>query len=358
MSQLVDGNPPPFYMNGNRATFLRANVQCTNPTVLWQQEATLEWIKEFDVNSSFLLPSTMSELRLGTLIEQDFVNPASFKRMLSTRLERCYRHLAERHCICAATYCSSDYLSLSMLNHLNKQVDLIFYLDESRTIPESPNRINSSLSPDLHTAFCSAVAIRDLETAIQCVDRAVEKLRCDMPSPMFAREKLNQFLWDFISLCGSKNVQTMPLWVDDSRISPMRESIIRIIRAAFSSDVVQESTSPMDELIRRIEANPGLTISIDQAAQEINFSRSHFCRLFRQQTGMSFTKFLTQKRIALACELLCKTGMRVDKIAETVGIGNAWYFKKLFEKEMGMTVEAYMVEKGKASDAIPDQKTD
>lgn len=183
--------------------------------------------------------------------------------------------------------------------------------------------------------------MHDVDAAVACVDRAVGKLRSDMPAPDFAREALSRFLWEFASVVGSRTDRPCSLRVDDSRISALRNSIVSIIRNTLSTDLDGSPDSPLVELIRRIEANPGLPISIDQAAREINFSRSHFCRLFRQQTGQSFTAFLTQKRIAMACELLKKTGMRVDEISESVGIGNTWYFKKIFQKQMGMSVEEW-----------------
>ncbi|MCI8442875.1 MAG: helix-turn-helix transcriptional regulator [Provencibacterium sp.] len=342
--QLAEGNPPPFYMNGNRATLLRADVLCTKPSAFWQQDAAWEWIQEFGVHNSFLLPGADDILHLGAIVEQDFINAASFKVMLHTRLERCYSRLRELNCICAACHCSSDFLSRSTLHHLDNQAELIFYLNDSQTIPDLPRRLNSTLPAELYTEFCSAAATRDTELAVHCVDRATEKLRTDMPAPNFAKAKLNRFLWEFASVMGSQGDHCRLLMVDVSHIDAMRDSIVEIIRSTLACKESIQSVSPLEELIHRIETNPGLSISIDQAAEEINFSRSHFCRLFRQQTGLSFTAFLTQKRIALACDLMRKTGMRIDEISDTVGINNTWYFKKLFQKETGMRAEDWIAE--------------
>lgn len=340
--QLQDGRPPQFYMNGNRAVLLRANVLCTQPVNFWQQDAAWEWIQEFGMTNSFLFDSPGSILRLGTIVEQDFVNAASFKRMLSARLDRLYERMEKFHCICAATSCSSDYLSLSVLHHLDNRVELVFYLDSSQTIPDSSNRRNASLPDQLYSEFCSAVATRDVDSAVGCIDRAVEKLCSDMPPPNLARNKLTRFLWEFISIFGSRNEPFASMDIDESRICTIRDSIVNILRTTMASADSAPSSSPLSELISRIEANPGLPINIDQAAEETNFSRSHFCRLFRQQTGLSFNAFLTQKRIAMACDLLKKTGMRIDEISDSIGIGNTWYFKKLFQKETGLTVENWM----------------
>ncbi len=339
--RLVSGDPPQFYMNGNRAMLLRANVLCTGSGLLWRQDAAWAWIQEFGVTNTFLFPSSGSELHLGAIVEQDYINATSYKHMLNGQLNRFYRQLAELNCVCAATYCSSDYLSLSVLHHLDHLVELVFYLDECQTLSDSAHRANTLPPPQLYGEFCTATAVHDVDAAVACVDRAVGKLRSDMPAPDFAREALSRFLWEFASVVGSRADHPCSLRVDDSHIGALRNSIVSIIRNTLSADLDGSPDSPLVELIRRIEANPGLPISIDQAAREINFSRSHFCRLFRQQTGQSFTEFLTQKRIAMACELLKKTGMRVDEISESVGIGNTWYFKKIFQKQMGMSVEGW-----------------
>lgn len=344
--QLMDGTPPTFYMNGNRATLLRANVLCTQQkqNILWQYEAASEWIQEFGTANTFIFESSGSELRLGAIVEQDYVNTASFKRMLASRLERFYERMSKMNCVCVATHCSSDYLSLSVLHHLDNLADLVFYMDECQTILDSTNRFNASFPAQLYSEFCSAVAVRDVSTAVVCIDRAVLKLRNDLPSPNFARSKLGRFIWEFASVIGSRSDQDVLTRLDDSHITFIRDTIVNLIRSTLSAASSTPSASPLDELIRRIEANPGIPINIDQAAEEINFSRSHFCRLFRQQTGLSFTAFLTQKRIAMACDLLKKTGMRIDEISDIVGISNTWYFKKLFQKEIGIPVEDWIVQ--------------
>lgn len=353
MLQLMDGKPPSFYMNGNRATLLRANVLCLQPTALWQQEATWVWIHEFGAANTFLFESEPGQLRLAAMIEQDYVNTASFKRMLNTQLEHCYSQFSAMNCVCVATHCSSDYLSLSMMHMLDSIADLVFYMNECQTLPASPTRLNASFPSQLFSEFCSAVAMRDSSGAIACIDRAVVKLRNDLPDPNFARAKLSRFIWEMASVLGSHSDQEILTSLDDSHIRPLRDSIVALIRSALASEVAVQPASPLDALIHRIEVNPGLPINIDQAAEEINFSRSHFCRLFRQQTGQSFTAFLTQKRINRACELLKKTSMRVDEVSDIVGISNSWYFKKLFQKETGVSVEDW-ISQNRNNDAPPD----
>ena len=81
--RLVSGDPPQFYMNGNRAMLLRANVLCTGSGLLWRQDAAWAWIQEFGVTNTFLFPSSGSELHLGAIVEQDYINATSYKHMLN-----------------------------------------------------------------------------------------------------------------------------------------------------------------------------------------------------------------------------------------------------------------------------------
>ena len=292
--RLVSGDPPQFYMNGNRAMLLRANVLCTGSGLLWRQDAAWAWIQEFGVTNTFLFPSSGSELHLGGdrraglhqrhLLQAHAHRPAEPVLPPAGRVELRVRgnvlQFGLPELICAAP---SDHL-----------VELVFYLDECQTLSDSAHRANTLPPPQLYGEFCTATAVHDVDAAVACVDRAVGKLRSDMPAPDFAREALSRFLWEFASVVGSRADHPCSLRVDDSHIGALRNSIVSIIRNTLSADLDGSPDSPLVELIRRIEANPGLPISIDQAAREINFSRSHFCRLFRQQTGQSFTEFLTQ----------------------------------------------------------------
>ena len=45
-------------------------------------------------------------------------------------------------------------------------------------------------------------------------------------------------------------------------------------------------------------------IKIDEIASHIGMNRSSFCSFFKKETGQTFTHYLNEKRISLACELL------------------------------------------------------
>ena len=73
-------------------------------------------------------------------------------------------------------------------------------------------------------------------------------------------------------------------------------------------------------------------------------SNSHFCTIFSQEVGVTFTEYLTNLRMNKAKELLRTTQMRSSDVAYAVGYNDPHYFSYLFKKHTGMTPRDYRKE--------------
>lgn len=82
-------------------------------------------------------------------------------------------------------------------------------------------------------------------------------------------------------------------------------------------------------------------ISVQKAAEQCGFSESHFMKLFREFTGMSFTTYLVNYRLDLAAKQLSETSLKVIDIAENCGFHNHSYFTRAFQKKYQKTPLAY-----------------
>ena len=91
--------------------------------------------------------------------------------------------------------------------------------------------------------------------------------------------------------------------------------------------------------LSRNYANPNLMLQ--DVAGEVGMSQSHFSTVFAQETGITFTQYLTALRIGKARELLAATDMRASDIAAAVGYNDAHYFSYLFKKHAGVTPSDY-----------------
>ncbi|TBL70517.1 response regulator transcription factor [Paenibacillus thalictri] len=82
-------------------------------------------------------------------------------------------------------------------------------------------------------------------------------------------------------------------------------------------------------------------LQLAQLAEEVFVTPNYLSRLFKQETGQSFSECVSQLRLEKAKELLTNTAMKVYQIGETVGYPNPRYFNEWFQKATGLTPTDY-----------------
>ena len=82
-------------------------------------------------------------------------------------------------------------------------------------------------------------------------------------------------------------------------------------------------------------------ISLAQVAGLTNHSPAAFCRYFKTRTRKSYFEYLTEIRIAYACERLMEGNLDVTHVCFASGFNNLSNFHKQFKKVMGLTPSEY-----------------
>ncbi|PYI53985.1 response regulator [Paenibacillus flagellatus] len=82
-------------------------------------------------------------------------------------------------------------------------------------------------------------------------------------------------------------------------------------------------------------------LSINRLAEELHMNASYFSRLFSQETGYTFTEYLTMTRLEKAKLLLRDTSLRVSEIAFEIGLRDPFYFSTLFKRYTGLKPTEY-----------------
>lgn len=82
-------------------------------------------------------------------------------------------------------------------------------------------------------------------------------------------------------------------------------------------------------------------IRLEQIAQALNVSEFHFCRTFKQATGLTFMDYLSRVRIEKAKGLLSDKRLRVSEIAYEVGFQTITHFNRMFRKLVGFSPTEY-----------------
>jgi AraC-like DNA-binding protein len=83
------------------------------------------------------------------------------------------------------------------------------------------------------------------------------------------------------------------------------------------------------------------SIKLEQIARALNVSTFHFCRMFKQTTGLTFTDYLSRVRIEKAKILLYDNRLHVSEIAYEVGFQTITHFNHVFRKLVGYSPTEY-----------------
>ncbi|EPZ42156.1 helix-turn-helix domain-containing protein [Alicyclobacillus acidoterrestris] len=99
--------------------------------------------------------------------------------------------------------------------------------------------------------------------------------------------------------------------------------------------------NPIDSAIAYIAKHFSEPISLQDVAERVYLSPSHFSRLFKAETGTTFIDYLTNYRIQKSKILLRVTSLPVEIIANNTGFSNASYFSTTFKRLEGRTPTEY-----------------
>ncbi|NLG24413.1 MAG: helix-turn-helix transcriptional regulator, partial [Clostridiales bacterium] len=87
------------------------------------------------------------------------------------------------------------------------------------------------------------------------------------------------------------------------------------------------------EFIRRRYAEE---LSVAEVAKNVSLSANYFSNLFKRESGMTFTAYLTHHRIERAKGLLRDTDLHAYEIASRCGFSDDAYFSRTFKQVTGM----------------------
>ncbi|MGC1309352.1 MAG: AraC family transcriptional regulator [Phormidesmis sp.] len=178
--------------------------------------------------------------------------------------------------------------------------------------PKWLNKVAAEISGKPNSApFFSAVLPQDA-----LLNRSFLELStaCEQKSSQLEQDVA---LWDFLSYLIGRYALDRPATVPSK---PARKAVVLArdyLRAHYSDDV-----------------------SLDHLAAVAGISRFHFCRLFRQEIGVSASTYQTQLRLAEARRLLAQ-GHLISETAISTGFYDQSHFGRHFKRHVGTTPAKY-----------------
>lgn len=216
-----------------------------------------------------------------------------------------------------------------------------------------------------HTAACThdhetsqAVQIEKLNMAIemgdfQSISQCIDQQNRDFYSNRLSREKVIGFytnLWIecFHRACSEQALadavaqqeKFIASLLDKKNIQLIGDEIKARMYEISNTHLSGDNSSVCQRIIAYVEKNCEKDLSLEFLGELFYYSPAYLGRLFRRETGISFSNYLDDLRIHNAKTLLAQ-GVRPNDVAARSGYANSSYFFIKFKKIVGMTPAKY-----------------
>jgi two-component system response regulator YesN len=140
------------------------------------------------------------------------------------------------------------------------------------------------------------------------------------------------------------------LGLDECIASSMNFSEVeRVFTDHFSSILfeirahrLEMSGTAVETIKRWISANYNQHADLNTLANMVFLTPSYLSKLFKQETGLTLTDYITEMRLRKAKYLLKNSpDLKIHEIGAEVGYGDPAYFNKLFKRVVGVTPNEY-----------------
>lgn len=145
-----------------------------------------------------------------------------------------------------------------------------------------------------------------------------------------------EYLGQYFRRCVQESSQKQYCW-DAAVYAIAMDLTVQLVRL-FHEEQASSSSKPelLEQIINYVEAHLSERISVSDVAARFWVSQSTVSQLFRKKMGISFYRYVTQRRL-LEAKLLIKTGVPMDQVSIAVGFQDYSTFYRAFKSEFGLS---------------------
>lgn len=112
-------------------------------------------------------------------------------------------------------------------------------------------------------------------------------------------------------------------------------------RAMVLTGASSENPDAVQTMRRYLEVNADRPACRQDLSELLHLSQGHIARMFRRETGMSISDYVTSHRMEMARRMLEQSELPPGTIAERCGYADYSYFFKTFKKQTGLSPTEY-----------------
>ena len=123
-----------------------------------------------------------------------------------------------------------------------------------------------------------------------------------------------------------------------------REMVIELYRKRIEYEIGRvlpsrtRSSDVANSVRKYIDANySNCELSMNDISGELCINQTYLRKMFKSETGMTLTEYITKIRLEKAKSIILETGAGLTEVAEKVGYSDVSYFSKAFKKYFGVS---------------------
>lgn len=160
-------------------------------------------------------------------------------------------------------------------------------------------------------------------------------------SPLIIKDDSNQFILNAFSAAF------FHFYSDPERKTMLLSAYGDLISCYLSAYQKVHQLSPIVEEIESniIQNYPDCNYMLDEYLRSLHFSYDYLRKLFKKELGVTPHKYLHDKRLKTAADMLCSShsdSSSIAEIAQSCGFREPLYFSRMFKKKYGVAPSYYL----------------
>ena len=232
---------------------------------------------------------------------------------------------------------------------------LSFFKDYNSVIyfEEVPHKTCATIDSNAYSDFKRNLNNEDKQAVLNDINNITSEFMLNCGTDINEIKNVyNKFLMHIFNFCHSRNINlnnsvnentNFNAILQFNNIFEIKHYLLEIIKDVFSclkeKDIYNE---PALNIIKYInEHYNSYDLSLEDISKNTFLTPAYICVIFKDYTGKTVNKYITEYRIIQAKELLKDSNIKMNDIALKVGYKDGNYFAKIFKKETGYTPSEY-----------------
>ena len=203
---------------------------------------------------------------------------------------------------------------------------------------------------DIEVQTKEAVADSDRKEFLSCLRRFREYCREGACTPQDMKEACSRYMMSLLHVAkesgkleSSVSMQNMITSISDAIFwQDIEEAFLTFFENLSLKNIGEDGVSLLvQKAIQHIQEYYNQGITLEEVAAKLHVSEEYLSTQFKKQTGRTFTETIRKYRIENVKELLLKSTLKLNQIADMVGYSDPKYMSKVFKDEVGMLPAEY-----------------